>query len=278
MSVAPAALGLMRNAISSIQNVFLFQSLLGVMMTVSISVDCRTSDLWPHDTAQKNQEPRGKLAEVQDDVLYRDIVAGDCQAALVRTVGLCSCISMLIGAYNILLPVASICSEIPISRISACMTLCYGIAGLFSTLGGNMVDKLGRRTTMTAAMVFLASGHLSLAMLSAVRTCFKVPVLTTAAVLFGLGDSIASPLRGVLKNDNADCVKKWAQEHNRNERMAIAKSFGLLDMLLDMVGVSYPIALGLCATYLSSTFASAAFAILGALAACWTWCSSIATD
>eukprot|EP00930_Biecheleria_cincta_P047378 TRINITY_DN32830_c0_g1_i1.p1 TRINITY_DN32830_c0_g1~~TRINITY_DN32830_c0_g1_i1.p1 ORF type:complete len:441 (+),score=51.06 TRINITY_DN32830_c0_g1_i1:61-1383(+) len=277
MSVAPVALSLLLSTIENIQHVFLLQSLLGLMMMVSISVDCKASDPGPHHKAPKSQEPGGKLAEKRDCVYYRDMFTGDCQAVLLRTVGLCSCISMLIGAYNILLPVASIGCAIPISQISACMTLCYGIAGLFSMLGGNMVDKLGRRTTMAAAMLLLASGHLCLGMLSAltVTNHCKVPVLVAAAVLFGLGDSIASPLRGVLKNGNADCVKKWAREHNRNEKAAIAKSFALLDVLLDLVGVSYPIALGLCATYFSSglTYASVAFSMLGVLAALWAWCS-----
>merc|ERR1740123_2691935 len=118
-------------------------------------------------------------------------------------------------------------------------------------------------------MMLFALGLAILGVLASVEKEKRGLLLCVAAIILGLGEAVANPLKGVLKNCNADCVKAWASQNCRDEKAAIAKSFGLLDVLSDFVGVFYPIALGLCATYLSAEVASCAFALVGVLAAIW---------
>lgn len=276
MSVAPLALSMMLWGIGNVQHVFLVQTILGVLMMVSIFLDREPSSHEQHETKTKKRTKTDPSTEkAQSEVSYSDTVVGERRVVLARTVGLCSCISMLIGAYNILLPVATVALGLPISYVALSMTLCYAVAGGFSVLGGKVVDKFGARKTMLAAMLLLSAGHLTLGILSSAHAGAVPCVLGAAAVCLGLGDALASPLRGVLKNTNADCVKKWAQENGKDEKAAIAKSFGILDIMIDVVGVFYPIGLGLCATYLSAACASIAFAMIGLFAALWVCCGAL---
>jgi len=195
-------------------------------------------------------------------VNYNDMLAGKCLVALLRTVCLCVCVSMLVGASCILLPVASLAANIEVLTVSTAMTTYFVVSGSLSVLGGSSVDRFGRGPAMVTACLFFSSGMACLAFLVSTNAGARLHLLFGAAVLFGLGDATSVPLKSTLKNDYADFVKLWAIQNNRDQKSAIAKSFGLLDVFNDLLGVGYPVILALVATYMSTS------------ASCWCFCGA----
>merc|ERR1712060_1039313 len=97
-------------------------------------------------------------------------------------------------------------------------------------------------------------------------------VVLASAFFLGVADAVSSPLSYTLKGDAA------SREENRLEsdgfsaedvKARVAKFFAALDVLLDAVGIAYPLVLGLLATYATASSLGIAFALFGFLGFCW---------
>lgn len=267
MAAAPHLTARMAEPLGGAQHMYFVQVGLGILMVGSLLATPRP----PDQIAAATTPPLAKVggakggegaAAVGYGAVLRD---PDSRRDLAAAASMCSLVSMLRGAYNVLLPVSLLALGLPPSAASLSMSMTYGVAAVFPLLVGRWLDAAGRRPCAVASMVCFAVGHggLGLASLLGPSDARLAAVVAASALALGLADSLSAPLGYTLKGDAAASEERrcldqgWAAG---DVKARVARFMATLDVALDFVGIFYPIALGLVATKVSVVAASFLFA------------------
>ncbi|CAE8662671.1 unnamed protein product, partial [Polarella glacialis] len=279
MAFAPRLTAALLHPMGGAQHIFFVQVGLGVAMAALLCVPSRV----PGKVALLGASATDKLAGCEETAkVGRDSAAEltyaallqdtSCRRDLANTSGMCAFVSMLRGAANILLTVAGLSLGLPASTVALSLTVTFGVAFAFSFAAGAALDSLGRRPCAALSMGLFLVGFGGLGLIWCLPGASVVPMLMVSAGFLGAADSISSPLGFTLKGDAAARQEGRLQEQSLSKdavKQQMAKFFAVLDVILDAVGIVYPIVLGLLATRGSTCLASFAFSGVAAAGVLW---------
>lgn len=264
--IAPPALAVMLPLFGGPKLLFVLHVLLGFIVMAALLA----SEVVEPPASALLRNPLFEAKGARLGVSYRDILS-DAKSLkeLLLASGVLSCISVLRGSYVLFIPIAGLDLGMPLSVVSLAVTVTNGIAFVCSVPGGAAADVWGRGPVASLSMVLFSIGHAGLTAMCVVGASSRAVTLMAAAVVLGLADALSGPLAFVLKSDAAahEEQRLLSQGLEADQASArVSKFFALMDILVDAVGIAYPILLSLAAVEASVGLSSACFAVLGLLA------------